>query len=187
MNEKPTEGVHSRDHLIFIIVTLIYWISLYIYVPILAPYLESLGATYTFVGIVLGSYGLMQIFIRLPLGIYSDRLRKRRPFIALGLLTSAVSCFCFAFTDQLGWGLAARAISGISASTWVAFTVLYASYYAKNETAKAMGTISLITVSGQLLGMGISGLLAEQWGWHSTFLAGGIIALIGFAAAFAIK
>src|SRR5690554_2198278 len=150
MNNKPVT-ITRFDHFIFILVTTLYWTSLYIYVPILSPYVESLGATYTFVNIVLGSYGLMQILIRLPLGILSDRMRVRKPYIALGLLTSALSCLCFALTDQLGWTLVARAIAGISASTWVAFAVLYASYFLKHESTRAMGIISLVTVLGQLL------------------------------------
>jgi predicted MFS family arabinose efflux permease len=188
MNELQAPVKATRtDHAVFIMVTLLYWITLYIYVPILSPYIESLGATFTFVGIVLGSYGFMQIIIRLPLGILSDRMRVRRPYIMLGMLTGALSCFTFALTEHIGWTLAARAISGISASTWVAFTVLYASYFAKNEATRAMSLISLITVSGQLIGMGLSGYLANGWGWHAAFWAGGFVGVVGFAAAYLIK
>lgn len=175
------------DHFIFVIVTLFYWISLYIYVPILSPYMESLGATYAFVGIVLGSYGFMQILIRLPIGILSDQMRRRKPYIALGLLTTALSCFCLLVSDHLGWTLASRMIAGISASTWVAFTVLYASYFSNNETTRAMGIMSLVTVIGQLVGMGFSGYLVDIFGWHSTFWIGGIVGIVGFFIAFLIK
>ncbi|MDB5055093.1 MAG: arabinose efflux permease family protein [Bacilli bacterium] len=172
---------------IFIIVTLLYWITLYIYVPILSPYLESRGLSYSLVGIILGSYGFVQIIIRLPLGIYSDRIRKRKPFLAIGLATGALSCLLFAISNQWGWTLAARAVSGISASCWVAFTVLFASYYNKNEATRAMGYISTLTVCGQLIGMGLSGWLADKWGWNATFWAGTLIGLLGLAATFAIK
>src|SRR5665647_2158591 len=124
-------------HILFIIVTLLYWTTLYIYVPILSPFLESRGLSYMLVGVILGSYGFVQIIIRLPLGIFSDRLRVRKPFLALGLATGALSCLLFAISDQWGWTLAARAVSGISASCWVAFTVLYASYYHKNDATLA--------------------------------------------------
>jgi len=66
----------SRQTFILIsIVTVLYWTSLYTYVPILAPYLESLGYSYKLIGLIIGSYGLMQITVRLPLCIWSDRLR----------------------------------------------------------------------------------------------------------------
>jgi len=130
-------------------------------------------------GIVLGSYGFMQILIRFPLGIMSDRLRRRKPFMFIGFITSAFGCLFFILFDGFAGVTAARAMTGISASAWVAFTVLYASYYVGSEATKAMGTISVATVSGQLIGMGISGIVAETWGWSSTFWIGGITALIG--------
>jgi predicted MFS family arabinose efflux permease len=138
------------------------------------------------VGIILGSYGFVQIIIRLPLGIFSDRLRVRKPFLALGLATGALSCLLFAISDQWGWTLAARAVSGISASSWVAFTVLYASYYHKNDATLAMGRISTLTVCGQLIGMGLSGLLADHWGWNAAFWTGAGIGIVGLVITFAI-
>lgn len=185
--DEPDFHATRRDHILFVVVTLLYWLTLYIYVPILSPYVESLGVSYMLVGIVLGSYGFMQIVVRLPLGIWSDRRRVRKPFIMLGMATGALSCLCFAISDQYGWTLAARAISGISASTWVAFTVLYASYFVKSEVTRAMGTISFLTVIGQLIGMGLSGLLVDRWGWQSAFWAGVVIGVAGFIAALLIR
>lgn len=139
------------------------------------------------VGVILGSYGFVQILIRLPLGIYSDRLRVRKPFLALGLATGALSCFLFAISDQWGWTLVARAVSGISSSCWVAFTVLYASYYHKNDATLAMGRISTLNVCGQLIGMGLSGLLADHWGWNAAFWTGAGIGLVGLIITFGIR
>lgn len=175
------------NHTIFIIVTILYWCSLYVYVPILSPYLEHLGASYTMMGIVLGSYGLMQIVIRLPLGIASDRLKKRKPYVVLGLLTATVSCLLFGIGEHVGWALAGRIVAGVSASTWVAFTVMYASMYRKEEATRAMGIISLLTAAGQLIGMSVSGLLVEAGGWMASFWTGTVIGLAGFALAFALK
>ncbi|SDY58451.1 Predicted arabinose efflux permease, MFS family [Evansella caseinilytica] len=187
MNSNNNRKVTTFDHFIFMLVTFLYWFSLYIYVPILSPYMEWLGASYTFIGIVLGSYGFMQVAIRFPLGVYSDKLQRRRPFIWLGMIISAISCFGYLITDLLGWALVFRALSGISAATWVAFTVLYASYFTKNEATKAMGVISFITVGGQLAGMVFSGIVTDIFGWLTPFFLGGIAAVIGFVLSFQIK
>ncbi|WJH37585.1 MFS transporter [Paenibacillus sp. CC-CFT747] len=136
---------------------------------------------------VLGSYGFTQILVRLPLGLLSDRLRRRRPFIMLGLLTGALSCLLFMGGEEWGWTLAGRIMSGVSASTWVAYTVLYASYYSESDSTKAMGSISLMTVAGQLAGMAVSGWLADSRGWNAPFVLGGVIGAVGLLAAFAVK
>jgi predicted MFS family arabinose efflux permease len=179
----PSRG----QHLIFIIVTVCFWASLYTYVPILSPYLDHLGASYSFAGLVLGSYGLVQIGLRLPLGIASDRMKVRKPFMMLGMLATTLSCLCFALGEQMGWALAGRIVSGIGASTWAAFTVLYASYFRQEHMTRAMGLISLLTASGQLFGMSISGYLVEEWGWSSTFWVGGCIGVFGFLVSIGIR
>lgn len=179
--------ITKADHLVFAAVTILYWVALYVYVPILSPYLESMNASFEFIGIVVGSYGFMQLVTRLPMGIWSDHLRQRKPFIILGMVTGALSCLMFAVFEPLGWTLAARAVSGLSASTWVAFTVLYAGYYAKDEATKAMSSISLLVVIGQLIGMALSGFIAEGYGWKAVFCLGTGVGIIGLVLAFAVK
>lgn len=175
------------DHGLFIAVTVLYWVSLYIYVPVLSPYLETLGASYRFIGLVVGSYGLMQILSRLPIGIYSDRSGLRKPFILLGMLTAALSCLMFAAFEPVGVTLVARAVSGLSAACWVAFTVMYAGFFRKEDATRAMSTISLLIVLGELIGMALSGWLVESYGWKSVFWTGSVIGLLGLLLAFGLK
>ncbi|WP_438447877.1 MFS transporter [Gorillibacterium sp. sgz5001074] len=172
---------------VFAAVTILYWIGLYTYVPVLSPYLEDRGYSYSVIGIVLGSYGLVQILVRLPLGIWSDRLGVRKPFIIAGMAAATVSCLLFLLPGSWAWSLAARAMAGVAASTWVGFTVLFASYYPKEEATRAMGTISFLTVIGQLAGMAVSGLLAERFGWNATFVAGALAGAAGMLASWAIQ
>jgi len=173
---------------VFAVVTILYWTSLYTYIPILSPYLlEELKVGAAAAGIILGAYGFVQILLRLPLGIWSDRLRRRRPFIALGMLTGALSCLLFAAGAYPGWAFAGRAVSGVCASTWVAFTVLYAAYYVRKDVQRAMSAISFLIVVGQLVGMGLSGWLAESRGTFATFYAGAIAGAVGLLLAFFIK
>ncbi len=143
--------------------------------------------SYTWIGIVLGSYGFTQIVLRLPLGIASDRMKKRKPYVVIGMLTVSLSCVCFAMGEQLEWALAGRIMAGIAASTWVAFTVMYAGMYAKEQATRAMGTISLLIAAGQLLGMAISGMLVDAGGYGLTFKMGAGIGLLGFALSFFLK
>ncbi|WP_251037532.1 MFS transporter [Paenibacillus albidus] len=180
--ESPQRRGESR--LFFLAIVFLFWFSSYIYVPVLSPYVEHLGASYMMVGMVLGVYGLMQIIFRLPLGMGSDYMKRRRPFIYLGLIATAVSCFLFLWGASPGWALAARAVSGIAASAWVVYTVMFAGYFPKEEAAKAMGMLQFTTVIAQLSSMMISGYIAEHWGWGAPFLIGGIVAIGALGLAF---
>lgn len=174
-SDSPQSQGNSR--LFFLVIVFMFWFSSYIYVPVLSPYVEHLGASYFMVGMVLGVYGLMQILFRLPMGIGSDYLNRRRPFIYLGLIASGASCFLFMWEDQPGWALAARAVSGIAASAWVVYTVMFAGYFPKEEAGRAMGMMQFTTVIAQLTSMMISGYMVEHWGWNAPFLIGGIVAI----------
>ncbi|EFM13150.1 major facilitator superfamily MFS_1 [Paenibacillus curdlanolyticus YK9] len=178
---------YGRAHRVrFGIMTVLYWTSMYMYVPILSPYLSSLGYSLAFIGIVLGSYGFVQLLIRFPIGLWSDAKGRRRPFIVLGLVAGAASCILFMIPGWAGWPLAGRITAGLCASSWSAFTVMYASMFPQGETSKAMGQISAMTVAGQLTGMAFSAPLADGFGWNTAFLAGVAAAVIGIPIALTI-
>jgi len=185
--DKPMIQASKMDHFLFITVTILYWSTLYIYVPILPPFMSESGHSELLIGIVLGSYGLTQLLIRFPLGLLSDTLHRRKPFLVLGMLSGAISCLLFTIPGSWMWPLAGRIISGVSASSWVAFTVLYAAYFSANQTARAMSNISFMTVAGQLVGMTLSGWLAGTRGWNAAFITGIVIGLVGLIFAFTVK
>lgn len=179
--------LHSnKNKSLFIVVSFLLWFPHFIYVPILSPYMESIGGKYTFIGIVLSSYGLMQLLCRLPIGIFSDLSKLRKPFIIFGMIASMFSCMIYLITDGLGWILVARALAGLAAASWVAFTVLYPSYFADEEVHRAMGSISFIVVLAQFLGMGFSGYLVEEWGWKAPFWIAALFSLLGVILSFFI-
>lgn len=168
-----------RNNWIFLLVSFTLWFPHFIYLPVLTPYMELMGSEYIFIGIVLGSYGFMQFVCRLPIGIYSDLIKLRKPFIVIGLIIGALSCIVFAEADSLVWVLVGRSLAGISAATWVVFTVLFASYFSSNEVHRAMSSISFVVVLAQLLGMSVSGLIVDEWGWKAPFWFGSAISIIG--------
>lgn len=181
MNNLQSRKIQS---IIFLFVTLSFWISMYIYVPILTPYLSDLNYSLQFIGIVLATYGLIQLLFRFPLGILSDHLQKRKPFIVVGMLCSVCSCLLFLVPELWIFPVLGRAVAGICASTWVAFTIMYANNFEQDEMPKAMAQISLYTVSGQFIGMMASGWLSDMYQYHTTFIVGAVIGVIGLLLSF---
>jgi DHA1 family multidrug resistance protein-like MFS transporter len=60
--------------------------AIYLYAPVLPVYAKSLGASLTVVGIIVAAYALPQFLFRIPLGIWSDSLGRRKPFIVGGAI-----------------------------------------------------------------------------------------------------
>ncbi|MGQ9629235.1 MAG: MFS transporter [bacterium] len=168
--------------ILFYIGTFLFWAGLYVYVPILSPYAELLGGSLGTVGVVVASYGLTQLLLRIPLGIWSDRVGRRKPFILAGFFTISISCLGLALSPNV-WSLALfRALAGVAASAWVVFTVFFAGYFPPEQATHAMSLITFCTSLGQLAATYSGGLIAQWRGWTAPFYAGAILSALGAAS-----
>jgi MFS family permease len=165
----------------------LYWGALYVYSPILSVYAASLGASFTTVGVIVGAYGFVQMLLRIPVGIWSDRLGRRLPFLYAGHFFNLLGCLGLALAPNPAYLVLARGVFGISASTWVGFTVLYASYFPPDETPKAMGVVSAINGISLTVFIGLGGQIAEIWGMEFTFYIGAILAVFGIISTAPIR
>lgn len=176
----------KRRTLMLSLVTCFYWFATYTYVPILSPYAESMGASHKMVGLIIGSYGFTQMLLRIPLGIFSDTLQKRKPFVSAGLFLGLVSALGLYFYEAPAMILLFRSVSGMAAATWVTYTVLFSSYYEGPEAPKAIGIINSFTAFGQMTAMLLGGLAAQFFGPRATFLLAAGGAVIGVTLSFGV-
>ena len=160
----------------------LFWSGLYVYMPILPVYAQKRGASLALVGLITASYGLSQLILRIPLGLASDRWGRRKPFVLAGLATVAASSLVLAWAPSPAWLLAGRALAGVAASTWVAATVLLASYFPPDQALRASSIVSSMGAAAQMAATASGGWLADVGGWLAPFYAGALIALLGAVA-----
>ncbi|TCK93232.1 putative MFS family arabinose efflux permease [Natranaerovirga hydrolytica] len=164
---------------LFMITTAFFWFSLYAYIPELSTYAEDLGATYKMIGLITGAYGFTQALLRIPLGIFSDTINRKKIFVQFGLIITLISCI-ITFTYPAVYSLlVTRILAGVAASTWVLFTVLFASYYKSEESPKAIGIINGCNAAGQLSAMLLGGVISLNFGTRYLYLLGSIGAATG--------
>lgn len=164
---------------LFCVVTSLYWFSLYAFVPTLSTYAESLSSSHKMVGLILGSYGFTQMILRIPLGILSDTLNRRKVFITIGIVLAVISSlgmWCFPNSFML---LLFRSLTGAAAAAWVTYTVLFSSYFDGEHAPKAIGYISSFNSLGQMTAMLLGGTAAQFFGEKSPFLLATAAGLIG--------
>ncbi len=179
--DSPLPSPHRRSIVIFCAATFLFWIALYLYVPILPVYAQSLGASLSMVGIVVASYAIPQLLLRIPIGMLFDSLKRRKSLVAGGIaITSA---------GALGLGLApnpwlltlARTVTGIGAATWVIFTVYFIGYYHQERTGRAIGIINFVQRFALVIATSCGGAIAEAQGFTNVFFIAtltGILALL---------
>lgn len=164
---------------IMLIVTGLFWFSMYTYVPTLGPYAKQLGASYDMVGVIIGSYGFMQLLLRIPMGVVSDAWGSRKTFVVGGILIAALSGLGMWLVPTVGALLVFRALAGVAASTWVDYTVLYASYFSGSEAPKAIGFINAVNNLGQVTAMLAGGYVAQTMGMEAPFILSAGFGAIG--------
>ncbi|MHB1134573.1 MAG: MFS transporter [Chloroflexota bacterium] len=172
---------------LFVLSTAIYWISLYVYVPILPIYTQQLGGSLAMVGLVVSAYGISQLLLRVPLGIASDRLGRRKPFIIMGTLTAAAGALGFLLADDPWLLFVSRALTGVAASSWVAFTVLFSSYFPAGRAVQAMSLVTFVSGASQVLGTFAGGQIAQHFGIMATFWVGLVLGLTAMVVSLGIK
>jgi MFS family permease len=163
-NRDRTVSIASAAFAIFL-----FWASLYMYVPILPTHARALGAAEDQIGLILGSYGMTQLFLRLPLGLLSDRLGRKKVFALLGTALVGVSGLGLALAKTPMALFAFRAVSGGAATAWVTISVLYNSHFPIEHAVRTSAQLNFLGAVGQILAMSTGGYLAQRFGATATF------------------
>jgi len=95
------------------------------------------------------------------------------------VLIAGLACLALMLAPTPGWLIVGRAISGISAATWVAITVMYSEYFAADQTTRAMAQLTVLSGVAQLASTSVGGWLADAFGWHAPFAVGLAIGVVG--------
>ncbi len=180
----PPESTGPPDYrcsiLLSYLSTLFFWGAVYIYMPILAPYSKLVGGSLASAGLVVGAYGLAQLILRVPLGIASDRWRRRKPFFLLGFFFDGLASLGLLLSGSTASLFTSVFTAGIAASTWVPSIVLFTSYFPAGKIAQSMSLILFFTRLAQVISNYAGGSIAEAWGWTAPFYVGILLSGAGF-------
>lgn len=184
MNSDATFGTNMKvgrlSICLFCISTFFFCSSLYIFVPILPVYAKSVpGGTEFTVGLMLGSYSLALVLLRIPLGVWSDSIGVRKPFIVAGLIATGVGALGLALASNIWFLAVARLVTGVGVTTWVVFTVLFSGYFPPERVTQAMGLLVFLMGLSQVVATYAGGHLAENYGLEVVFYAAAALAFLG--------
>lgn len=176
----------QEQNLLLLIVTL-FWFAQYVYIPYQTPYLAAINVSSSFIGMIVGSYGISQLALRLPVGIVADLRPNHRLFISLGTLCAgAASLFRFFFQNGAGF-LVGNIFSGFASATWISFMVYYLSLHDNQMQTAATSKIIMANNMGMLIGFITSSLLYNQIGMSNICLLSVFGGLAGFVISLKLK
>ncbi len=163
------------------------WMSMYSYTPILPAYGASLGANVVMIGIVAGAYGIMQIILRIPLGILTDKLRADRLLLVIGFSVLTLSAVLFLTAQNVNMLIFARGMAGAAAAWWVVVCASFAHYHREDEQVKAQGVISASGNIGKVAASLLCAVVAQAFSFYAAFVLSLAAALVGLVLMFGLK
>jgi MFS family permease len=153
----------------YLIVVFLLWTSVYIYVPTLPIFVQSKTGSLTMVGIVIAQYGLLQAIARLPLGILTDWVGQRKPFIIAGLVCSGLGAWMMVSLDNDLGLIFGRGITGLAAACWVPLVVAFSSLYPPEEAIRASSILTFVSSGSRMLATATTGWLNDSGGYSLAF------------------
>ena len=147
--------------------------------PSLSLYAASLGASRSFIGVIVSIYALAQLLTQVPAGRLADRF-GRKFFMLVGFAGLAAAAALNNFAHLPVHFFFFQTLAGISAGClWPSLMVLLTEDADPSVRGKLMGTFNTIFFIGLGLGPLVGGYLAATYGFLAPFNLWSTIAIVG--------
>src|SRR5699024_4264118 len=157
----------SRSNLVLLVTTLAFVVSFAVWMMFGVtgiPIREQLGLNATQFGLLTATPVLTGSILRLPFGMWTDRLGGRKVMTAL-LIVSALPVWLSSYADEL-WQLLLLGLAlGMVGAAFSVGTPYVARFFPKERRGFAMGVFGAGT-AGDALNMFVAPSLIDAYGWQ---------------------
>ncbi len=179
--ESVQRRLRVSPSFVIVMTTFIDMIGYGMVIPILPFHPETAGAGALALGILIGSFSLMQFIFSPLLGRLSDKM-GRRPIILLSIFFSAISFVLFALANSFLLLLLSRITAGIATESAVAQAYI-SDITTEKDRAKGMGKVGAAIGAGFIIGPAIGGFLSIYGFWTLGIVAA-VLTGVNFLFAF---
>lgn len=144
----------------------------------LPVYAETLGASYTDLGLIGAVGNVVYTALTLICGYMLDRYEKVNLYTVFTVI-GGITMVLFSFTMNITQVLAVRALLGVSAATfWVAASTLTAQISPRDEITVSLSRYNLAWIAGFTVGPYSGGLVSNRYGFEVFFLSQAFLVLV---------
>jgi len=148
-------------------------------IPSLSLYASSVGASHSFIGLIVSVYAAAQLLTQVPVGRLSDRI-GRKFLVAAGFFGMTVAAALFNFATQPSHFFFLQGLAGIATGfLWPPLMALLTDDVSPSQRGKLMGTFNTIFFIGIGVGPLLGGYIASAYGYMASFNVWAAIAAFG--------
>lgn len=172
-------SIRNKDKALLSIIVILFWFAQYIYIPFQTPFLTLCNISSSFIGIVVGAYGISQMLFRMPVGILADTANHHKLFIIIGTFSSGTASIIRIFTLNGTGFLISNLFSGFSSAMWISFMIMYTGFY--DDAHQQIGTSRVIMFNniGILISFITGTLLYDRMGMRFICILSAVSAMTG--------
>ncbi|MCW4013378.1 MAG: MFS transporter [Candidatus Bathyarchaeota archaeon] len=145
---------------------------------LLPVYAETIGATYTQLGLIGAVGNLVYTIITLVAGGSLDRFEKIKLYMGFTAL-GAIVMILFSYADTIPQIIIVRGLLGAAAASfWVGASTLTGEISPRKELTRSLGRYNMAWILGFTVGPYLGGLISNRYGYDVFFIASaGVIAV----------
>lgn len=138
---------------------------------------------------IAAGYGLMSLFVRLPMFVLSDIFKVRKIFIQLALLALTISSFLVFYSASYNTLYISSLAMGLGATMLAMFNVIFSETFEKNQAIVSVSILSAAPLLAEFLAAPIQYLFTytDYKHFDIMWLVAGILSLITFLLSFRMK
>ena len=160
----------TPDYALNLLGTVGFFGSFFYLLSVLPDYVDSIGGAKWQVGLIVGGFGIVPIFLRPFVGRWSDRGHRKRLQRA-GLAITAVALVLMVFSEDVLSLFVLRVVQGLGVTMFpTAAASLAAEISPPSRRGEGLGYFGMATGVAQMVTPALGVLIAAVWGFDAVFL-----------------
>lgn len=164
-----------RDLRLLTLVSALVYVAMGLTMPVMTVYLETLGASYAEISLILTSFTLTALLANYASGWLSDRLQRRKPLLVVGLVLIAVAYFWLGRVLQATQAWPLRILEGIGSGAYGTLSLAMTGDLLEHSQhrGRIMGVLRGLGSVSFAVGAVAGGWFATNWSAAFVFQAAG--------------